>query len=71
MKRSASGMQSHAVGSNVPVQSNSSRKRLRSRRGEFAPWLITAGWMLARRFSRTYRNAAPFGAHTHLCRLPV
>ena len=25
----------------------------------------------ARRFSRTYRKPAPFGAHTHLCRLPA
>ena len=38
---------------------------------EFAPWLIETGRMPRRRFSRTYRNAAPFGAHTHLCRLPV
>ena len=41
----------------MPVQSNSRRKRLRSRRGEFAPWLMTAGRIAARRFSRTYRNA--------------
>ncbi len=36
----ASGTHRHAVGSAVPVQSNSRRKRERSVRGEFAPWLI-------------------------------
>ena len=43
MNRSAAGTESHAVGSNVPVQSNSRWKRLRSRRSAFAPWLMIAG----------------------------
>ena len=71
MKSMAAGTDSHAVGSKVPVQSNSSRKRPRSARGEFAPWLMTAGRTDARRSSRTHRKADPFGAQTHLWRLPV
>ena len=50
-----------AVGSAVPVQSNSSRKRERSVRGEFAPWLIASGRIAAWRSRRTQRNPAPFG----------
>ena len=61
----------HAVGSLVPVQSNSRRKRVRSGRTALAPWLIVSGWISARRSGRTQRNAEPLGAHIHLWQLPV
>ena len=44
---------SHGLGSKVPGQSNSSRKRERSVRGELAPWLMTRGRTLAWRSCRT------------------
>ena len=68
---SASGTQRYGVGSSVPPQSNSRRKRERSVRGELAPWLMTSGRTCACWSRRTQSMAAPFGAHTHLWKLPV
>ncbi len=71
MKRMASGTESTAVGSSVPIQLNSMERRERSVRRELAPWLITSGRTRCCRLGCTWRKAAPFGAHTHLWRLPV
>ena len=63
-------MHIHAVGSRVPVQSNSSRNLGPILSGRLAPWLITSG----RRSSLsdlTCRNADPLGVHSHLWQLPV
>ena len=60
-----------AVGSAVPIQSNSSWNRGRSRRGSLAPCETVVGRMASRRSARTHRNAVPFGAHSHLWPLPV
>ncbi len=51
--RSASATLRYAVGSCVPIQSNSSRKRERSVRGELAPWLMTSGRMARAEIHRT------------------
>ena len=67
----AFGTVSHAVGSWVPVQSNSSRKRVRPGRSPVAPWLIVSGWMSAWRSRRTQRKAEPFGVHSHLWQLAL
>ncbi len=67
----AAGRLRAAVGSPVPVQSNSSRKRDRSVRGSLAPWEMTVGRTPARRSARTHRKADPFGPHSHLWPLPV
>jgi hypothetical protein len=64
--RSASGTQRYAVGSSVPVQSNSRWKRERSVRSSVAPWLIDSGRVPGCRSRRTYRKAEPLGAQTHL-----
>ena len=58
MKSSAAGTQSQAVGSKVPVQSNSRWKRRRSARGELAPWLIDER-ADARRGGRRARAGTP------------
>ena len=62
----AFGTESHAVGSLVPVQSNSSRKRERSGRVALAPWLMISGRTPACRSRRAHRKAEPFGAQSHL-----
>ena len=67
----AAGQVNQALGSNVPCQSNSSRKRERSMRVSLAPCEIESGLMSAWRSRRTCRKAAPFGAHIHLWPLPV
>ena len=56
--RSRRGGSGSAVGSAVPIQSNSSRKRDRSGSAAFAPWDTTSGWIRSRRSSRTHRKAA-------------
>jgi hypothetical protein len=71
MNASASGTHSHGVGSAVPVQSNSRRKRDRSVRGLLAPCEMHNGRIARCASGATQRKPAPFGAHTHLCRLPV
>jgi hypothetical protein len=67
----ARGTVSHAVGSWVPVQSNSSRNRVRPARSPLAPWLIVSGWIAACRSRRTQRNAEPLGVHSHLWQLAL
>ncbi len=64
-------MQRKGVGSSVPVQSNSSRKRDLSGRCALAPWLMVRGRMADCRSRRAWRNAAPLGAQSHLWQLPV
>ena len=69
---SAAGTASQAVGSSVPCQSNSRpESRVGRLRPAFAPCEIVLGRIPAWRSRRTWRNAAPFGAQTHLWRLPV
>ena len=71
MKAMASARQSCAVASAVPVQSNSSWKRLLSVRGLLAPWLTTRGRTVSCSAGATQRKAAPLGAQSHLWQLPV
>ncbi len=47
--RRAMGIESHAVGSKVPVQSNSSRNRERPGYSWLRPWLTTSGVVASRR----------------------
>src|SRR6185503_5966256 len=63
---SAVGTVSQAVGSSVPCQSNSLLNRGPLAAGAFAPCEIVAGRTAAWRSRRTWRNAEPFGAQTHL-----
>ncbi len=67
----APGTLSQAVGSSVPVQSNSRRKRERPGRVALAPWLMVSGRMLGWRSRLTQRKAEPFGAQSHLWQLPL
>ena len=67
----AAGIVRYGVGSAVPIQSNSSRKRERSASGSLAPWEMTSGRTRSRRSPRTHRIPLPLGAHSHLWALPV
>src|SRR4030095_10115444 len=62
----ALGAVSHAVGSLVPVQSNSIRKRERPGYVAVAPWLMVSGRTSGCRSWRVHRKAEPLGAHSHL-----
>ena len=70
-KAIAAGIERNGVGSSVPLKSNSRRKRLRSVRVEFAPWLMARGLRRCCRLRRTWRNAEPLGVHIHLWQFPV
>ena len=59
------------MGSPVPVQSKPRWKRERSVRSVLAACETTSGRIPARRSARTWRTPEPFGAHSHLCPLPV
>ena len=67
----AAGRLSHFVGSGVPVQSASTRKRDRRSVGSFAPCEMTSGRIAVWRSARTWRKALPFGPNSHLCPLPT
>ena len=67
----ADGNVSIAVGSFVPTQSNSIRKRERRVVGADAPWLIATGRIDSRCRSSTYSKATPLGVQIHLWQLPV
>ena len=67
----AAGIVSHGLGSKVPFQSKSSRKRDLSVRVSLAPFEMASGLIRPCRSRLTYRKAEPLGAQTHLCRLPT